>query len=150
VQLLSFLVIVLGFSAGLFFPAADEVKGTWFDDPTAAPNAANAIGDMAARFEGVSDKRTAADRKLIVASLSFLVGILDREGRNNSACRYASRSIEIIAEKTGAPEALEAYLHNFNAPPGRTEWLIEYGERYFQRALPWLEERTGAIDGHVS
>jgi hypothetical protein len=106
-------------------------------------NAMTAIGDMAARFPGVSDPRTALERKMIVKTLPALVAVLDGEGRNNGACRNASRSIEIIAEKTGAPEALEAYIHNFNAPPCHSQWMIDYTARYCERALPWLRERTG-------
>jgi hypothetical protein len=102
-----------------------------------------AVGILARRYPGLDRGGTVEDRAALVAVLPVLVEVLDTEGRNNSACWNASVSIEAIVEVTGAPEALEAYIHNLKAPGDASDWMVELNDRYHQRAAAWLEERTG-------
>jgi hypothetical protein len=102
-----------------------------------------AVGILAKRFPGLDRKGTVADRARIVDILPTLVEVLDTEGRNNGACRYAKASIEAIVEVTGATEALEAYVHNLKAPGAKSEWMTKINDRYHKEAVAWLEERTG-------
>jgi hypothetical protein len=98
---------------------------------------------MARRFTGVRGKSSARDCMEIVKTLPFLSEILDREGRNNSACECASGSIVAIVEATGAPEALEAYIHNFRPPSPSSDWLKKLTDRYVGRKLGWIVACTG-------
>ncbi len=106
-------------------------------------NTMSAIGAMADRFQGVSDRRTALERKTILATLPALVEVLDTEGRNNGACGRAGRSIEIIIDRTGAPEALRAYIHSFKAPRCDSPFMIDHTARYHEKALQWIRVCTG-------
>jgi hypothetical protein len=102
-----------------------------------------AVRDIASRFPGVKDRLSAKDRAAILKTLPWLVRVLDREGRNNYACNCASESLKKIIETTGAPGALEAYLHNFKAPKCDSQWMIDFTDRYHEKALPWLKGCTG-------
>jgi len=102
-----------------------------------------ALGILARRFPVVAKGGSVQDRAAIVGVLPTLVAVLDVEGRNNGACRYAMRSIEAIVEVTGAPEALEAYFHNLRAPGAKSDWMRKINDRYHATAVAWLVERTG-------
>jgi len=101
------------------------------------------IGAMAGRFPGVTDRQSALDRKAILATIPALIEVLDKEGRNNGACKRARGSLETIIEKTGAAEALEGYLHNFKAPHCNSQWMKDYTAKFHQASLDWLKARTG-------
>ncbi len=105
-------------------------------------NCLEAVGLMAARFTGIRDRGTCADFRAIIGTLPFLVRILDTEGRNNGACNYASGSIRAIVEATGAPEGLEAYIHNFKAPASNDEWMKKHTAKYHEQALTWISAVT--------
>jgi hypothetical protein len=106
-------------------------------------NCITGIGLVARRFSGVTDKRTAKDHLEIMKILPFLTEVLDSEGRNNSACARARSSIESIVETTGAPEALEAYLHTLKAPKCDSDWMRKMTDRFHAKSLEWLKTATG-------
>jgi hypothetical protein len=106
-------------------------------------NCMSAIGVMAERFPGATDRRSRKDREALLAALPTLVDVLDREARNNGACRLARDSIAAIVRATGAPEALLAYLHSLKAPGPDSEWMRKLTERFHAETLTWLKETTG-------
>ena len=89
-----------------------------------------------------SDRQSTLDYKVILAAIPLLVQVLDEEGRNNSACKRARDSLATIIEKSGVPEALEGYLHNFKAPQSDSQWMKDYTAKYHQEALDWLTTST--------
>jgi len=101
---------------------------------------AGAVGVLAARIPAKAEKE---EREAALATLTFLAGILDREGRNNGACRLARTSIENVAVATGSARALKAYLHCFRNSADDTDWLRRFTERFNDEAGKWLGEVTG-------
>ncbi|MHC5080542.1 MAG: hypothetical protein ACYTHN_16145 [Planctomycetota bacterium] len=110
-------------------------------------NCMAAIGEMTKRFPGLTNRRSALDYQEILKVLPVMVTVLDTEGRNNGACARTRASLEAIMESTGAPEALEAYIHNFKAPNCDNDWMRGMTEKYHQKTLPWIRERTGQSFG---
>jgi hypothetical protein len=110
-------------------------------------NGMSAIGVMVGRFPGVTNRRSVLDHFEILGVLPAMVHVLDTEGRNNGACGASRGSLEAIIEATGAPEALEAYLHNLKAPKCDSEWMRKHTARYHGQALAYLQEVTGRSFG---
>jgi len=131
-----------------FFPRRIDEKHKECNNPNIILcNAMKGIGIMAGRFSGMNGKDSVARCRFLLGVLPVLTTTLDREGRNNSACSHASSAIAAIAEKTGAPAALEAYLHNLSGPPADSDWLRKHTDRYHRRILPWLHAKTGKTWG---
>jgi hypothetical protein len=101
---------------------------------------AGAVGKAASRLPADADD---GERKAVLGALPFLTEILDREGRNNSACALARGSIEAIAQSTGSPRALKAYLHCFKDSRADTEWMRRFTDRFNEAAAKWLTGVTG-------
>jgi len=104
---------------------------------------ANAVGDIAMRCPELENQPDAKVRLLLLKVLPWLSQVLDQEGRNNGACALASESIKEIIAVTGAPQALEAFLHNFKAPSCDSQWMVDYTDRYHENALQWIKDCTG-------
>lgn len=94
------------------------------------------------RHPGPRDRDSRRDRREIMSVLPLLVEVLDTEGRNNGACTEALEAIQAIAVRAGAPEALEAWIHNFNGPTPDSEWLEDYTESFLTRTYDWLADQT--------
>jgi hypothetical protein len=105
------------------------------------------VGLMAARLPEVTDRASAEAREAVVAALPLLVATLDAEARNNGACRMARDAAWKVAEATGAPEALEAYLHALKGPGVNNDWLRDMTEKFRAETLGLLEAKTGASPG---
>lgn len=102
----------------------------------------SAVALAVERYPGPQEREARPDYPTIVDLLPALVEVLEREGRNNGACTYALVAIRTIAEHTGAPEALEAYLHEFRPPEPDSEWLVEHTARHLEDNLDWLQRVT--------
>ncbi len=104
----------------------------------------NGIREMARRCPRPADAAFPADARALLGTLPFLAGVLRAEARNNGACAAARDAIAAVAEGTGAPEALEAYLANFDGPPpGADKWLADLTAKYDVKTVEWLEAVTG-------
>lgn len=73
--------------------------------------------------------------------------MLDEEPRNNGACRLARDALAAMAERTGAPEALEAFIHSLGGPKPTSDFVREMADRFTAEALEWLRARTGQTFG---
>ena len=102
-----------------------------------------ALGLLAERFPGATDRASLQDRRALLDYLPALSDVLRTEGRNNGACRLAAGSIRKILHATGAPEALEAYIDDLEAPKCESQWMIDYTKRYHERSVAWLKVCTG-------
>ena len=102
-----------------------------------------AVGIIASRFPGIEDKLTVEALEKLLEMLPVLSKTLDTEGRNNSACLEASNAIKAIIMSTGAPEALEAFLHNLNGPAASDDFSKKYDTSYRTRAAGDLKSLTG-------
>ncbi|MCU0725511.1 MAG: hypothetical protein MUE73_06955 [Planctomycetes bacterium] len=105
------------------------------------------VGFMAMRLPDVTDRASAEAREAVLGALPLLVATLDAEARNNGACRMARDAAWKVALATGAPEALEAFLHALKAPGVNTEWLRDMTEKFRAETHRLLTERTGASPG---